>query len=121
CWHAFVWASMPDDIANQVAVYVMGHKLRTHQIRPTSTRSVRSMTESTSLLKLFVPALDLRGLGRWLLGFSSPEAHYQHHRHTKESAQRSFSCGSKVSRSHPLGPPSHWSSFLRSFHFTRMM
>src|SRR5580658_1209732 len=58
--HALIWSALMNDGADKVTLHIVRHKRRADKVWPACPRCLRTMTEPTSLLKLFVPALDRR-------------------------------------------------------------
>ena len=58
--HAFVGPTIANDLADEIALYVMSHERRTHQVRASRSRGIRAMAESTRLLKAFAPTFNGR-------------------------------------------------------------
>ena len=62
---ADVRTATSNHVTDEVALLVVRHKRRTHEVRPPGACGIRPMTESASLLELLVSALNswVRGLG----------------------------------------------------------
>src|SRR5437016_7708893 len=60
--HAFVGPTVANDLADEIALYVMSHERRTHQVRASRSRGIRAIAESTRLLKAFAPTFKGRSL-----------------------------------------------------------
>jgi hypothetical protein len=94
--HPFVRPPLMNHLADQIALNVMRHNRRPHQIRPARPGRVRPVTKSTRLDKLFAPSLGGRvrckgsGLRLTLEGlnrsrFLPPDLHNCHAYHCNAS------------------------------------